>query len=118
MRTMGSGSPSQVRLESAGNTASFVDQILSPSTLVYAKYYSREMRVPVLQASVQALMTLEPGTDDSNAWVDHLTYQLRQNLVAGVGQFAMNGLPVNQSGDTCRARNTGFRERHPTRCGM
>lgn len=99
MRTMGSGSPSQVRLESAGNTASFVDQILSPSTLVYAKYYSREMRVPVLQASVQALMTLEPGTDDSNAWVDHLTYQLRQNLVAGVGQFAMNGLPVNQLGD-------------------
>ena len=99
MRTMGSGSPSQVRLESAGNTASFVDQILSPSTLVYAKYYSREVRVPVLQESVQALMTLEPGTDDSNAWVDYMTYQLRQNLVAGVGQFAMNGLPVNQSGD-------------------
>ena len=44
-------------------------------------------------------MTFEPGTDDSNAWVDHLTYQLRQNLVAGVGQLAMNGLPVNQSGD-------------------
>ena len=41
MRTMGSGSTSQVRIESAGNTESFYDQILTPSTLLYARYLPR-----------------------------------------------------------------------------
>ena len=98
MRTMGSGSTSQVRIESSGTSESFYDQILTPNTLLYARYFSREMRVSVLQEGVQALLTFEPGTDDSNAWVDYMTYQLQQHLVAGVGQLAINGLPVNGSG--------------------
>ena len=98
MRSMGVGTASQLRFESAGVSTTLTDNVLSSSSLTYARFVSGEMQVPASSAGIQVLATLVPGTDDSNAWMDYLAYQAPQNLVFDGGQFAINGLPVDASG--------------------
>ena len=98
MRSSGVGTASQLQFESAGTSNTLTDNVLSSSSLTYARYVSGEMSVPVSNAGIQVLATFTPGTDDSNAWVDYLTYQAPQSLIYAGGQFAINGLPVDASG--------------------
>ena len=98
MRTTGVGTASQLRFESAGASTTLTDNVLSSSSLTHARFVSGEMQVPASSSGIQVLATLIPGTDDSNAWMDHLAYQAPQNLVFAGGQFAINGLPIDGSG--------------------
>ena len=98
MRSTGVGSSSQLQFASAGNTVTLTDNLLSPSSLTYARLVSGEMQVPAGEAGIQALATFTPGTDESNAWIDYLTYQAPQKLNYNGGQFAINGLPVDALG--------------------
>ena len=93
-----SGTASQLQFESAGASTTLTDNVLSSSSLTYARFVSGEMQVPASNAGIQVLATFIPGTDDSNAWVDYLTYQAPQSLIFAGGQFAINGLPVDASG--------------------
>ena len=81
MRTIGVRTASQLRFESAGASTTLTDNVLSSSSLTHARFVSGEMQVPASSAGIQVLATLIPGTDDSNAWMDHLAYQAPQNLV-------------------------------------
>ena len=87
---------------------SFVDQILSPSTLVYA--ISAAKCGSPFCGSVQTLMTLEPG--QTTAMPLAMTYQLRKTWWPA-GAVCHEWLAVNQSGAVSSA-NTNFQERHLT----
>jgi hypothetical protein len=99
MRTVGSGTASQLTYSFEGASAVLTDNLLTPSSLSYAKYVSGELSAPLSENAVQVLATFSPGTDDANAWVDYLAYQAPQLLVYSNGQFPVNGLPVNASGE-------------------
>ena len=98
MRTAGVGTASQLTYESAGSSTTLTDNVLSSSSLTHARYVSGELQVPAGNEGIQVLATLTPGTDDSNAWMDYLTYQAPQNLIFEGGHFVVNGLPVDGSG--------------------
>ena len=57
------------------------------------------MTAAMSQSGIQVLATFSPGTDDSNAWIDYLTYQVPQNLVFTSGQMHINGLPFDADGN-------------------
>ena len=100
MRTTGSGSGSELVYAWEGETLSLTDNLLSPSSLAFAGYRSGAMTAQLTQPGLQVLATLNPGTDDSNAWMDYLAYQVPQSLVFSGGQMAINGLPVDGDGNS------------------
>ena len=71
------------------------DNLLSPSSLTFARYVGGQISAPLSQSGIQVLASFTPGTEDSNAWMDYLTYQAPQNLVYTSGQMPIQGLPVN-----------------------
>ncbi len=99
MRTVGSGTASQLEYTFEGTSTVLTDNLLTPSSLSYAKYVGGELNAPLSGNAIQVLATFTPGTDDANAWVDYLTYQAPQLLVYSNGQFPVNGLPVNANGE-------------------
>ena len=99
MRSVGSGSASQLSYEFEGQSVTLTDNLLSPSSLLYARYVGGELTAPLTLEGIQVLATFTPGTDDSNAWIDFLTYQASQNLVYTSGQMHLNGLPLDAEGN-------------------
>ena len=99
MRSVGTGSASQLNYEFEGQSATLTDNLLSQSSLLYARYVGGELTAPLTQEGIQVLATFTPGTDDSNAWIDFLTYQAAQNLVYTSGQMHLNGLPLDEEGN-------------------
>ena len=98
MRSVGTGSASQLNYEFEGQSVTLTDNLLSPSSLLYARYVGGELTAPLTLEGIQVLATFTPGTDDSNAWIDFLTYQAAQNLVYTSGQMHLNGLPSTRKG--------------------
>ena len=98
MRSVGTGSASQLNYEFEGQSVTLTDNLLSPSSLLYARYVGGELTAPMTLEGIQVLATFTPGTDDSNAWIDFLTYQASQNLVYTSGQMHINGLPLDEGG--------------------
>ena len=103
MRSVGSGTASQLTYSFEGESVTLTDNLLSPSSLLYARYVGGEMTAELSQEGIQVLATFTPGTDDSNAWIDHLTYQASQNLVYTSGQMHVNGL-LDGAGNPIAAR--------------
>lgn len=98
MRSVGSGSASLLQFDFEDQSVTLTDNLLSPSSLLFARYVGGELTAPLSQAGIQVLATFTAGTDDSNAWIDYLTFQAPQNLVFTPGQMAINGLPINGEG--------------------
>ena len=99
LRSVGTGSASQLNYEFEGQSVTLTDNLLSPSSLLYARYVGGELTAPLTLEGIQVLATFTPGTDDSNAWIDFLTYQASQNLVYTSGQMHLNGLPLDAEGN-------------------
>ncbi|MEC8360973.1 MAG: C25 family cysteine peptidase, partial [Bacteroidota bacterium] len=99
MRSVGTGSASQLNYEFEGQSVTLTDNLLSPSSLLYARYVGGELIAPLTIEGIQVLATFTPGTDDSNAWIDFLTYQASQNLIYTSGQMHINGLPIDAEGN-------------------
>ena len=98
MRTAGAGSSSQLEFEFGNSSTVLTDNVLSSSSLRYANQVSGELVSPMGNSGIQVLATFTAGTDDSNAWMDYLTYQAPQQLVYTGGQFYINGLPIDAAG--------------------
>ena len=99
MRSIGAGSASQLQYQFEDQSVTLTDNLLSPSSLLFARYVGGEMTAAMSQSGIQVLATFSPGTDDSNAWIDYLTYQVPQNLVFTSGQMHINGLPFDADGN-------------------
>ena len=99
MRSSGTGTASQLAYTFEGETVVLTDNLLSPSSLTFARYVGGQISAPLSQSGIQVLASFTPGTEDSNAWMDYLTYQAPQNLVYTSGQMPIHGLPVNSEGD-------------------
>ena len=56
------------------------------------------MTRPLTAEGVQVLTTLVPGTSESDAWMDYLSYTVPQGLQFNGGQALFNGLPSNDGG--------------------
>ena len=98
MRTVGAGTASQLECTAGGESMVLTDVLLSPSSLTYGRYVSGEMSAPLVQGNLQVLANLIPGTEDANAWVDYLTYQVDQHLIYSSGQLRIHGLPLDAAG--------------------
>ena len=98
MRSVGTGTSSQLDVSFGQETLTLTDNLLSASSLTYGKYVNGTLTSLMPTESIQVLASFTAGTDDSNAWVDYLSYQAPQNLVYNSGQFAINGLPVDEGG--------------------
>lgn len=94
MRTAGSGTGSELMYTWEGESLSLTDSPLSPSSLSFAGYRSGAIEAPMPAGGLQVLATLNPGTDDSNAWMDFLAYEAPQHLEYQGGQMHINGLPL------------------------
>ena len=70
-----------------GESLSLTDSPLSPSSLSFAGYRSGAIEAPMPAGGLQVLATLNPGTDDSNAWMDFLAYEAPQHLEYQGGQM-------------------------------
>ena len=98
MRSVGTGTSSQLDVSFGQETLTLTDNLLSASSLSYGKYVNGTLTSLMPTESIQVLASFTAGTDDSNAWVDYLSYQAPQNLAYNSGQFAINGLPVDEGG--------------------
>ena len=99
MRSVGSGSASQLQWDFEDQSVTLTDNLLSPSSLLFARNVGGELTATLTQAGIQVLATFTPGTEDSNAWIDYLAYQAPQNLVYTSGQMPINGLPIDGEGN-------------------
>lgn len=98
MRTTGSGSNSQLRYAFEGEEVTFTDGVLSSNATAYALPRKGQMTRPLTAEGVQVLTTLVPGTSESDAWMDYLSYSVPQGLQYNGGQALFNGLPSNDGG--------------------
>ena len=106
MRTAGSGTGSELKYDWEGESVSLTDSPLSPSSLSFAGHRSGAMEAPMPAGGLQVLATLNPGTDDSNAWMDYLAYEVPQHLEYQGGQMPINGLPLDGEGLGAKYRLT------------
>ena len=117
MRSSGTGTASQLAYTFEGETVVLTDNLLSPSSLTFARYVGGQISAPLSQSGIQVLASFTPGTEDSNAWMDYLTYQAPQNLVYTSGQMPIHGLPVNSEEIRWRAPSMCSVETLRTRSG-
>ena len=98
MRTSGSGSPSTLTYSFGEESVQLSDVVLSSLSYDYAKYREGEITAPLTSNGVQVLTTLNPGTSESDAWLDYLSYEVPQAIQFNGGQALFNGLPISDGG--------------------
>ena len=72
---------------------------------------------PTVLKAFQVLASFTAGTTTAT-WVDYLSYQAPQNLVYNSGQFAINGLPVDEGGSGIAARSMSLEATFLIKFGM
>lgn len=93
-RTTGTGTGSQLSFAMEGEQVVFSDGVLTASSLNFATYFEGELTAPLAQPAVQVLTTFVPGTNEADAWMDYLSYEVPQALVHSGSQQGVNGLPL------------------------
>ena len=104
--------------EFEGQSVTLTDNLLSPSSLLYARYVGGELIAPLTLEGIQVLATFTPGTDDSNAWIDFLTYQASQNLIYTQAKCTSMAFQSTRKGTPLLVRNTSWVATPLTRFGM